>query len=117
MRKTGLIPPREAEALCLKEALSWLKDKNFKKCIFETDSQTLARACKGVGGRSYFDTIVRDCVELFKHFDEMLVCFAHRSANGVTHALAREAHSMSDSQEWHIDIPEFLYHVINSESL
>lgn len=28
-RREGLVPPREAEALSLKEALSWLKDTNF----------------------------------------------------------------------------------------
>ncbi|KAL8094612.1 hypothetical protein AgCh_036233 [Apium graveolens] len=46
-QRDGLVSPREAEALCLKEALSWLKDKGLSKCIFETDSQLLARACKG----------------------------------------------------------------------
>lgn len=30
----GLVPPREAEALGLKEALSWLKGRNCSKCIF-----------------------------------------------------------------------------------
>ena len=64
-RQAVFIPPREAEALCLKEALSWLKEKGFKKCIFETDSQVLARACKGVDGKSFFHTIVRDCIDLF----------------------------------------------------
>lgn len=41
-RQQGLMAPREAEALCLKEALIWLKDKSFSKCNFETDSQFLA---------------------------------------------------------------------------
>lgn len=52
VRKACLIPPRKDEVLCLKEALSWLKDMSFKKCMYETDSQVLARACKGVGGKS-----------------------------------------------------------------
>lgn len=30
VRREGLVPPREAEALSLKEALSWLKDKSFR---------------------------------------------------------------------------------------
>ena len=117
MRREGLIPPREAEALCLKEALSWIKDKNFRRCVFETDCQVLARACKGVNGKSYFETIVRDCMELFHHFDEVEVCFARRSANGAAHALARVAYSMSESREWQLNAPEFIHHVICSEVL
>lgn len=53
-RRDGLVSPREAETLCLKEALSWLNDKGLSNCIFEIDSQILARACKRVYGRSYF---------------------------------------------------------------
>lgn len=65
----GLRVPREAEALGLKEALSWARESNFRRCIFETDSQVLAVACKGRCGRSYFDTQMLECIELFKHFD------------------------------------------------
>ena len=45
---------------------------NFRRCVFETDSQVLGRACKGINGRSYFATIVRDCIDLFHHFDEVV---------------------------------------------
>lgn len=45
-KQENLVPLREAEAMCLKEALSWMKGKGFHKCIFETDSQVLAQACK-----------------------------------------------------------------------
>ncbi|XP_074369140.1 uncharacterized protein LOC141710128 [Apium graveolens] len=65
-RQDVLIPPREAEAMCLKESLVWLKDKGLQKCVFETDSQVLARACKGGRGRSLFHTIVKDCVDLIQ---------------------------------------------------
>ncbi|XP_074361914.1 uncharacterized protein LOC141702127 [Apium graveolens] len=98
VRREGLVPPREAEALSLKEALSWLKDKDFRRCIFETDSQVLAKACNGVTGRSYFATIVRDCMDLFHRNDEVEVCFTRRSANryanSAAHAPARVAYSL-----------------------
>ncbi|KAL8114292.1 hypothetical protein AgCh_021227 [Apium graveolens] len=116
-RQDVLIPPREAEAMCLKESLLWLKDKGLQKCVFETDSQVLARACKGGRGRSLFHTIVKDCVDLFQHFEEVSVCFTHRSANRVAHALAKAAHSMSDFQEWLENAPDFIYHVICFEAL
>ncbi|XP_074337198.1 uncharacterized protein LOC141674388 [Apium graveolens] len=106
------VQPREAEALGLKEALAWAKSLGLKKCIFETDSKLLADACKGEQGRSYFHTIVLDCIQFFKHFDEMLVQFVHRSANEVAHTLARATHSMSDSQEWVDVAPGIIYDVL-----
>lgn len=81
------LQPREAEAVGLREALSWVKELGHKRCIFETDSKLLAEACKGVKGRAYFHTIVFDCVELFKHFDDVLIEFVYRSANEVAHRL------------------------------
>lgn len=52
------LQPREAEAMGLKEALTWVKDLGFWRCVFETDSKLWADACKGEQGRSYFHTIV-----------------------------------------------------------
>lgn len=37
----------EAEALSLKEALSWAKDLGLDRCVFESDSQQLVEACNG----------------------------------------------------------------------
>lgn len=115
--KEGLVPSREAEALCLKKALSWLKNMNFRQCVFETDSQVLARACKEVYGRSYFAIIVGDCIDLFHPFDEVIVSFAHRSANGVAHTLARVAYYMSVFREWQLNAPNFIHHVICYKAL
>lgn len=47
----------------------------------------------------------------------MLVNFVHRSANGVAHALARAAHSMSGLQEWHDVAPEFISDVLLIDSI
>ncbi|KAL8095515.1 hypothetical protein AgCh_036809 [Apium graveolens] len=81
--------PREAEAVSLKEALSWVKDLGFRNCVFETDAKTLADSCKGSQGRSLFHTIVLDYREY------VLVNFIHTSANVVAHALVPAVHSMS----------------------
>lgn len=112
MRHEGLVSPREAEAMELKEALSWVKASNFKKCIFETDSQILAEACKGTRRRSHPETIVSK----FQHFDDVLVDFVRRSTNEVAHLLARAARSVSDFREWHENAPDTIYHVLISES-
>lgn len=63
-RITANVQPREAEAIGMKEALAWIKELGLKKCIVETDSKLLANACKGVEGRSYFHTIVLDCIHI-----------------------------------------------------
>ena len=95
-----LLQPREAEAVSLKEALSWVKKMGIKKCVFATDAKQLSDACQQSQGESYFHTIVLDCVDYCKHFDSVLIEFTHRSANGVAHVLARATRSMSDVQEW-----------------
>lgn len=45
----------------------------FKKCIFEANAKMLVDVGKGGKERSYFYTIVTDCVELFKHFEDVLL--------------------------------------------
>lgn len=87
------------------------------KCIFETDAKVVVDACKGDRGRSYFDIIVMNCIELIKHFDDVLVVFVHRSVNGVALLLARETHSVSDFQEWHGIALDFIHYAIVSESV
>ena len=47
---TGSFSPREAEAISVQEALSWLKEKGVDKCIVEPDSlQTI----EGIRQTSY----------------------------------------------------------------
>lgn len=65
-------------------------------------------ALSGKHANSYFDTIVSDCVELIKHFEDVLVIFAYRSANNAAHVLARAACSMSGTQEWFNTAPSFI---------
>ncbi|XP_074378397.1 uncharacterized protein LOC141719935 [Apium graveolens] len=89
------VQPRIAEALILREALSWIKQWRTTKCIFESDSKQLVDALNGSQANSYFNTVVSDCIELIKHFDEVLVIFTYRSANNVAHVLSRVVCSMS----------------------
>ena len=58
--------------------------------------------------QSRINTIVSDCIELFKHFENVLVEFVSRSANEVAHKLARATHSMSGIHEWLYTAPEFV---------
>ena len=108
----GAWTPREAETIALKEALSWIIELKYEKCVIETDSKALAQACKKAPGESFFGTIVGDCVHLLKHINQVLIQFVFRSANSVAHELARATYSMSDRGEWYVTPPNFLSHVL-----
>lgn len=68
-------------------------------------------------GRTYFHAIVDDCIDTLKHFDEVLVCFAHRSANNVAHSLARAMYSMPGLMKWLCIAPDFITCNIELEKL
>lgn len=99
---------REVEAVSLKEALSWIKLWRTSKCIFESDAKILVDALQGRRGKSIFDTIVEDCRELMKHFQEVLVVFVNRYANMSAHMLAQAAYSKSGPREWLVNPPDFI---------
>lgn len=111
-RIRGAWQPREAEAIGLKEALSWVIDQGYSHCIFETDSAPLAAACNGSPGNAYFGALVGDCLHLLKHINPVLVVFAYRSTNRVAHALAKASYSLSDLGEWYVTPPMFLKSVL-----
>ena len=47
--------------------------------------------------------ILEACTDnMDKHFDEVLVCYTHRSANIVAYCLARVKYSMSGLSEWNV---------------
>lgn len=113
----GAWTAREAEAIGLKEALSWIIDKGYKQCVIETDSSALAAACNGGQGEAFFGTIVMNCIQLLKHVNQVLVVFIYRSANTVAHRLAKAAYSMSDEGEWYVTPPQFLDHVLSLDMI
>ena len=64
-----------------------------------------------------FHTIVLDCVDYCKHFDNVLIEFTHRSTNVVAHVLAKATRSMSDVQEWITNPPEFVVESLVYDSI
>ncbi|KAL8156414.1 hypothetical protein AgCh_001488 [Apium graveolens] len=104
----GTAQVREAEACSLKEALEWIRGWRTEKCIFESDAKLLVDAFQRDRGRSNFDTIVETCSSSLKHFKEVSIVFASRSANSVAHVLAQAAYSMSGPTEWFSSAPDFI---------
>ena len=74
---------REAEAWSIRAALLWMKEWRSQKCIFELDAKSVVDAVHGIRGYSNF-TIIEECEEILKHFQEVLVVFENRSANRVS---------------------------------
>lgn len=75
------------------------------------------KGANGGRGKTYFHAIVDDCIDLLKYFDEVLVLFAHRSANIVAHSLARATHSMSGLTEWIDTALDFIICMLDFDNL
>ncbi|KAL8119749.1 hypothetical protein AgCh_017015 [Apium graveolens] len=114
-RLQGAWSPREAEAIGMKEALSWVIARRNHHCIIESDAQVLVAACNGKPGVAIFGTIVDDCNQLLKHINPVLVKFVYRSANSVAHALAKASYSMSDVGEWVNAPSDFISYVLERD--
>lgn len=99
---------REAEAWSLREALEWMHQWRVNKCIFESDAKLLVDALKQKRGRSFFDTIVDECNDILRHFENVSVVFVSRSANMVAHLLAQAAYSSTGPREWFDTAPDFI---------
>lgn len=97
----------------MKEALSWIIEMQFDKCIVETDSKLLVQACNGAMDDSFFGTLVDDCVQLSKHINHVLIQFVYRYVNRVAHELARATYFMSDTGEWYTTPTTFISHVLD----
>ncbi|XP_031116517.1 uncharacterized protein LOC116020174 [Ipomoea triloba] len=97
------------EAMAIKEALSWAKDRGDMKILVLSDCQKVCKFInRSVVDLSYAGCVIEDCKAILRHFDVVSVCFVPRSANKLAHALARAAHSQSGPSVWISSIPPCL---------
>lgn len=87
----------QEKANSLKKAVSKDKNLSLDYYIFETDSKVLVEACNGKQHQAYFDTILLDYIDLYKHFDQVLIDFVYRLVNRLEHLSSQ--HSMSGFRE------------------
>uniref|UniRef100_A0A803NGP8 RNase H type-1 domain-containing protein n=1 Tax=Cannabis sativa TaxID=3483 RepID=A0A803NGP8_CANSA len=84
------LDPPLAETLSMREALSWLMNKNWQQVFLETDCLTVVKAIRShVEMLSCFGIVIRDCRCLLKELKNVSLCFVKRLANMVVHSLAR----------------------------
>jgi len=95
------------EALGLHSALQWLSDMQFDSVDFETDFKLMSDAFLSIRNEtSKFGCIISSCRSLFSSlFANSRVEFVRQQANGVVHALAREAMLLA-SPVVYFDIPD-----------
>ncbi|KAK6164619.1 hypothetical protein DH2020_001483 [Rehmannia glutinosa] len=86
----GLFTVREAEAMGVREALSWIHGLGIRHVEVETDAKyVIDDLSSPVSGRSEYDCILQECQSLLLGEPEVSVGFVRRSANMVAHELAK----------------------------
>lgn len=82
----------EAEAIGVREALSWVKDQQLqnKRVFIESDSQLTVRAIQN-GNMNYLEAgvVMESCCQLLRQLELVSVNFVRRNANRVAHEIAR----------------------------
>ncbi|KAH9786019.1 reverse transcriptase domain-containing protein [Citrus sinensis] len=105
----GSFHPREAEALAVREALSWIKLMQLSKIIIETDCLNVYSALLSPSTSSNgFGLLIADCRAIAQVIGEVRFSFVRRSANAAAHSVARVGGSMSGPREWRVVPPLWL---------
>ncbi|XP_073126761.1 uncharacterized protein [Henckelia pumila] len=109
----GVFDPRTAEALSIREALSWLKDLSYSDIMVESDALTLIEALKKRSpDDSYVGLIIEDCRFLALELNSCSFVFVRRSANQAAHTLAKAAGSLSGREGRVIPSPSLVSVVV-----
>ena len=86
----GQVKPELAEAMVVKEALSWIKIMNWPKVEIETDCLVVVQAFRSkVRLRSPFEMVIDECRRLTQSLNKIALLFIRRTANMLAHQFAR----------------------------
>ncbi|XP_062076333.1 uncharacterized protein LOC133781375 [Humulus lupulus] len=92
----GVFPDEVVEAMGIKEALSWIKSKNWHNVEIETDSMLSVQSIRSNQiMSSIFGLLIQDCQILLSSLHNVHVRFIRRSANRVAHVVARHSRFLS----------------------
>ncbi|KAH9724860.1 putative reverse transcriptase/RNA-dependent DNA polymerase [Citrus sinensis] len=103
----GIFYSREAEALGIRESLSWVKRLQLPSVIIEMDNRQIFQALtENFSSPNGFGLIIEECRSLGMSLGEVQFSFMRRSTNFVAHSVGRARGSMSGPGEWsHIPPP------------
>nr|GMD14271.1 uncharacterized protein LOC109154289 [Ipomoea batatas] len=108
MQATGLFTPREAEAIAIREALTWTKSRGISNIQVESDALQIVHSLKHNVDDSSFDLVILDIKDMLRSLINVDISHVNHTANIVAHNLARKACSMSVRKEWHTISPSFI---------
>lgn len=112
----GTYPAEVVEALGIKEALSWLKDKGWNKVDIETDSMVTVKAIfSNQIMSSTFGLVIRDCKSSLSVLNNVSIRFVRRSVNRVAHFVARRSRFFTDRSIHRTDFPDELQALLYAE--
>ncbi|XP_074356015.1 uncharacterized protein LOC141695687 [Apium graveolens] len=107
----GRVTPEFAEALGIREALSWTKMKRYHNMVVETDCLRVVQLIRSsFSSLSYLEKVIADCRTCLSDLSSQnaVLRFVRRSANSVAHYLARYSSSITD-RVWRVgDVPRNL---------
>ncbi|XP_062086518.1 uncharacterized protein LOC133792627 [Humulus lupulus] len=115
--RNGVVSPELAEAMGMREALSWIKKKSWDKVTIETDCLTVVQALRcSISMDSYFGSLITECKGLWSDVKNIKILFVKRSANSVAHALARASCHVADCTFRGGDLSPAILDVISKDS-
>lgn len=89
--------PTVAEAMAVKEALSWAKEMQWNNSVIESDCLVVVQMIRSKAPlRSRVGKIVDECREMISSGNNVKLYFIKRSANMSAHELARVSHMYPD---------------------
>lgn len=92
-----IMNPALAEAIAVKEALSWAKEWSGKTITIESDCLVVIQMIRSVTPmRSRLGRVIVECRELLRHLNNVSLYFVKQSANMATHELAQVSHMYPD---------------------
>ncbi|XP_062088335.1 uncharacterized protein LOC133794908 [Humulus lupulus] len=111
--KQGNLQPDVAEAMGLKEVLSWIKNAQWQRVVIEMDSLVVVQAVRSsIYMPSVFGSIINDCKLLLSELSFVSLFFVKRSANKAAHTVARAALFTADCIFSDVDATSELFSVL-----
>lgn len=109
----GKVSPDFAESIGIREALSWIMKEGLHNAVLETDCLLVVQLIRSsFSSLSYLGRVVQECRDLLASLksQNLVLRFVKRSANSVSHYLARYSSSLAD-RNWGIGEihPEFYF--------
>uniref|UniRef100_A0A803QCN7 RNase H type-1 domain-containing protein n=1 Tax=Cannabis sativa TaxID=3483 RepID=A0A803QCN7_CANSA len=115
--KIGRVAPEVAEVAGIKEALSWIKSKDWHKVSLESDCLVAVQAIHSSASLpSAFGQLVADCQQLLAALNNVKVYFVKHSANKAAHFHARSSCYPSVRVFYDYNSPAELVEIVKNDS-